>query len=96
MIPWTDSEDDLIRCLISKHGESHWTSYAKILNAEFYDSVPVRKPKQLRSRWVNRINPTIVKGNWTEEEDRKLEQLQVEHGNKWSLIARELTGRNEN
>ena len=55
-----------------------------------------RTAKQCRERWCNHLDPSIIKGNWTEEEDALILQRQKEMGNKWSKISKMLLGRTEN
>ena len=52
--------------------------------------------KQCRERWYNHLNPFLRKGNWSPSEDLLLLEKQLEHGNRWSDIAKLLPGRNEN
>jgi len=45
-------------------------------------------------RWTKVLNPSLTKGPWTEEEDRKVVDLVQKHGaKKWSVIANFLPGR---
>ena len=56
-----------------------------------------RNADQVRFRFVNTINPLLMKNvAWTDEEERILQKAQSELGNKWSLIAPFLPGRSEN
>lgn len=56
----------------------------------------VKEAKHCRERWVNHLNPSLVKGNWSVEEDLIILETQYLQGNKWSEIAKKLTGRTEN
>ena len=42
------------------------------------------------------MDPSIIKGDWTAEEDELIVQKQKEMGNKWSKISKMLLGRTEN
>ena len=45
-------------------------------------------------RWSKVLNPTLVKGPWTDEEDKKVVELVAQFGaKKWSAIANALPGR---
>jgi hypothetical protein len=46
-----------------------------------------------RRRWQNYLNNDIKQGGWSEEEDRVLLEGHAVHGNKWTEIARMVTGR---
>lgn len=49
---------------------------------------------QCLHRWQKVLNPKLVKGPWTKEEDTLVIQLVNQHGpKKWSLIASHLPGR---
>ena len=49
---------------------------------------------QCLHRWSKVLNPLLVKGPWTEEEDKKVIDLVSKYGaKKWSAIANELPGR---
>ena len=40
------------------------------------------------------MNPSLVKGPWTKEEDEKVRELVKKYGPKrWSMIAKHLSGR---
>ena len=57
------------------------------------EHVPGRNGKQCRERWENHLKPSVKKGNWSAEEEEKLQRLHAVYGNRWSMIARELPGR---
>ncbi|KAM4610828.1 v-myb avian myeloblastosis viral oncogene homolog-like 2a isoform 2-T2 [Polymixia lowei] len=45
-------------------------------------------------RWKRYLDPDLVKGSWTKEEDEKVIELVQKYGTKhWSMIARQLKGR---
>ena len=50
--------------------------------------LPGRVGKQCRERWHNHLDPGITRDKWTLEEDKQLMNLYLEHGKKWSLIAK--------
>ena len=63
------------------------------------DSTSSRAPNPChlpRRRWQNYLNNDIKQGGWSEEEDRILLEGHKLHGNKWTEIARMVTGRTDN
>ncbi|XP_022767543.1 transcription factor MYB3R-5 isoform X2 [Durio zibethinus] len=59
--------------------------------AEFF---PDRSEVQCLHRWQKVLNPDLVKGPWTQEEDDKIIELVSKYGpTKWSVIAKSLPGR---
>ncbi|OAY83558.1 Myb-related protein 3R-1, partial [Ananas comosus] len=58
------------------------------------EGFPGRTDQQCQHRWAKVLNPHLVKGSWTHEEDNKLIHLVKKHGqSKWSIIANFLPGR---
>ena len=49
-----------------------------------------------RRRWQNYLNNDIKQGGWSEEEDRVLLEGHALHGNRWTEIAKMVTGRTDN
>jgi len=71
---------------VKENGAKNWKRIAEM--------VPGRTYVQCLHRWQKVLNPTLVKGPWTEEEDRKVIELVKVHGpKKWELIASQLPGR---
>lgn len=82
---WSKSEDVLLKSLVEKHGE-HWD----IIGTHFKD----RLEQQVQQRWAKVLNPELIKGPWTRDEDEKVIELVRRFGpKKWTLIARYLNGR---
>ena len=55
-----------------------------------------RSGKQCRERYKNHLKSDIKKGDWSLEEDAIVESGKIEHGGKWSQIAKFLPGRSDN
>lgn len=85
-IKWSKQEDDTLKAQVEEHGAKNW----KLIST----SLPGRTEVQCLHRWQKVLKPTLVKGPWTAEEDRKVVELVEKYGaKKWSLIASNLPGR---
>jgi len=85
-IKWTKQEDDTLRDAVEEHGAKNW----KLISSR----LPGRSEVQCLHRWQKVLKPSLVKGPWTAEEDRKVVELVKKLGaKKWSLIATNLPGR---
>ena len=85
---WTVEEDKLLASIVAQRGATGWSGIAK--------HIAGRNAKQCRERWVNHLNPDVNKSAWTTEEDLVLLDAHEELGNKWSEIAKRLSGRPDN
>lgn len=83
---WTEEEDEILRRAVSHYGGRNWKKIAE----HFEGKTDV----QCLHRWQKVLNPDLVKGSWTPEEDQRIIELVAKYGaKKWSLIASELQGR---
>lgn len=85
---WTQEEDDILRDLVLKYGPKRWSFIAEHL--------PHRVGKQCRERWLNHLDPSINKGEWSEQEDQIIVVMQDRMGNRWARISKCLRGRTPN
>ncbi|XP_059473429.1 myb protein-like [Neocloeon triangulifer] len=82
---WTKEEDEQLKQLVETHGDQ-WD-----LVSSFFQ---LRSDIQCQQRWQKVVNPELIKGPWTKEEDDKVVSLVKRYGpKKWTLIARHLKGR---
>ncbi|XP_026662390.2 transcription factor MYB3R-2-like [Phoenix dactylifera] len=83
---WTDEEDDMLIKAVRQFNGKNWKKIAELF--------PDRTDVQCLHRWQKVLNPELVKGTWTKEEDNLIIQLVEKHGcKKWSVIAKSLPGR---
>ncbi|XP_049380715.1 transcription factor MYB3R-4 isoform X1 [Solanum stenotomum] len=83
---WTPEEDEILRQAVQQFKGKSWKKIAEC----FKD----RSDVQCLHRWQKVLDPELVKGSWSKEEDDKLIGLVNIHGpKKWSTIAQELAGR---
>ncbi|XP_039012199.1 transcription factor MYB3R-1-like [Hibiscus syriacus] len=83
---WTAEEDDILRKAVQYFKGKNWKKIAEC----FKD----RSDVQCLHRWQKVLNPELVKGPWTKEEDEMIIELVNKFGpKKWSTIAQHLPGR---
>ncbi|KAK8457650.1 hypothetical protein SEVIR_3G222700v4 [Setaria viridis] len=83
---WTLDEDEKLRKAVGACNGKNWKKIA--------ESFPDRTSVQCLHRWQKVLNPELIKGPWTQEEDDIIINMVKKYGpKKWSLIARSLDGR---
>ncbi|CDY54377.1 BnaAnng13080D [Brassica napus] len=83
---WTPEEDETLRQAVCKFNGKSWKKIA-----EFF---PDRTEVQCLHRWQKVLNPDLIKGPWTQQEDEKIIELVEKYGPaKWSIISDSLPGR---
>lgn len=93
---WNSIEDEILLKIVNSRGAKAWSGIAKELNAMIHDGAKVRQGRHCRERWYNHVDPGLIKGNWSTEEDDLLIKLHAEFGNRWSEISKKMRGRTEN
>ncbi|KAK4263426.1 hypothetical protein QN277_028833 [Acacia crassicarpa] len=88
IVSWSQEEDDILREQISIHGTDNWT----IIASKFKD----KTTRQCRRRWYTYLNSDFKKGGWSPEEDMLLCEAQKIFGNRWTEIAKVVSGRTDN
>lgn len=85
-VKWTHEEDENLKILVHNFGSSDWTTIASFL--------PGRTEYQCMHRYMKALDPDLIKGTWTKEEDDKVIELVSKYGTKqWAMVARQLKGR---
>ncbi|KAL5727575.1 hypothetical protein ACHQM5_000757 [Ranunculus cassubicifolius] len=83
---WTEQEDDLLTEAVKLFNGKNWKKIA--------ERFPGRSDVQCLHRWQKVLNPELVKGPWTKEEDDRIIEMVNQFGSKkWSYIAQSLPGR---
>ncbi|GFP87375.1 myb-related protein b [Phtheirospermum japonicum] len=88
IVSWSQEEDDILRDQIRVHGTENWT----IIASKFKD----KTTRQCRRRWFTYLNSDFKKGGWSPEEDMLLCEAQRIFGNRWTEIAKVVSGRTDN
>ncbi|KAI4381346.1 hypothetical protein MLD38_007425 [Melastoma candidum] len=88
IVTWSQQEDDILREQIGIHGTDNWT----LIASRFKD----KTTRQCRRRWYTYLNSDFKKGGWTPEEDLLLCEAQKVFGNRWTEIAKVVSGRTDN
>ena len=87
---WSTEEDDLLKELMKEYETNQttpkWTELAK----KFTN----KTPHQVSDRWAKVLNPALLKGSWTGEEDMIIVEWVKQNGPKnWGALADNLPGR---
>ncbi|XP_030512268.1 transcription factor MYB124 isoform X1 [Rhodamnia argentea] len=88
IVTWSQEEDDILREQIGIHGTDNWS----IIASKFKD----KTTRQCRRRWYTYLNSDFKKGGWSPEEDMLLCEAQKIFGNRWTEIAKVVSGRTDN
>ncbi|CAN6579216.1 unnamed protein product [Malus baccata var. baccata] len=101
---WTQEEvNNLLGELFTKFKRSNnnkaFSHYVGVCELIFFlisaaACLPGRTDIQCLQRWVKVLNPEVVKGAWTKEEDDCIiKQVEIHGAKRWSVIAKFLPGR---
>ncbi|KAG0150038.1 hypothetical protein CROQUDRAFT_130986 [Cronartium quercuum f. sp. fusiforme G11] len=81
---WDAAEDEALKNAVAACGMV-WKDVAPRVRG--------RTDAQCRERWCNILDPRIVVGNWTPEEDERIVSLRNVEGKTWSEISKSFNGR---
>lgn len=83
---WTPEEDDILSRAVQTYNGKNWKKIAECF--------PDRTDVQCLHRWQKVLNPELIKGPWSKEEDDIIIEMVQKYGpKKWSTIAQALPGR---
>jgi len=83
---WTPEQDEELRIAVERHNGQNWKAIASM--------VTCRDHVQCLQRWKKVLQPGLIKGMWTEEEDALLVQLMnASKVKNWAEIAKQVPGR---
>ena len=84
---FTLEEDNQIRQLVNIHGTNQWALIAS--------QMPNRNPRQVRDRYRCYLSPSVVRSEWTIEDDKNLIQLVGQIGKLWAQLVKFFPGRTD-
>ncbi|XP_017235844.1 uncharacterized protein LOC108209447 isoform X2 [Daucus carota subsp. sativus] len=85
--PWTKTEEKKLLYIIQQKGINNWINIALSLGTN-------RTPFQCLAHYQRSLNPSILKREWTEDEDDKLRAAVATYGERnWQSVASVLEGR---
>ena len=76
---FTQEEDTQLKALVQQYGDNNWAIVASHMDN--------RTTRQCRERYRHYLSPSIINGEWTEEEDKLLIAKYSEYGPRWVSIA---------
>lgn len=79
-IKFSPEEDFRLRTIILRFGDQDWNFIAGLMKD--------RNPRQCRERWLKYLAPNVRFDPWTSEEDKQLEGLVNNFGQKWVKISK--------
>jgi hypothetical protein len=92
---WRKKDDDALMRAVKNYDSTHHNSKKSSRDWKAIAATIAGKTEaQCANRWQKVLNPTLIKGPWTVEEDELLRQLVNEHGpRQWTKIASLMKGR---
>jgi len=79
---WSEAEDAALHALLKEHGLKKWALISSSLNGLNLPPGAKRTGKQCRARWINHLDPKILKVAWDEKEEAIVCEAQARLGNR--------------
>ena len=80
----------MLRSAVVKQGSGRWNEISKQVFFESERAI-FKSPKHCRERWLNHLDDSKKKGNWSVEEDLRILSYVVSNGKRWSKIVEVLS-----
>lgn len=77
---WSKEEDEKLKKLVEEFGVNDWRHLAKKMEG--------RNSRQCRERYQYYLNPSLIQGQWTREEDELIISLRNNLGPQWMKISK--------
>ncbi|KAK8884854.1 hypothetical protein M9Y10_043975 [Tritrichomonas musculus] len=77
---WSKEEDEKLKKLVEEFGVNDWRHLAKKMEG--------RNSRQCRERYQYYLNPSLIRGQWTREEDELIISLRNNLGPQWMKISK--------
>lgn len=88
---WSEDEHERLVLAIAEYGTDGNAAWANI-----QQYVGTRDIKQCKDRYKLKLDESFTSSEWTKQEDQILTNCVETYGQRWTKIAQELPGRNEN
>ncbi|KAI8870212.1 hypothetical protein GQ42DRAFT_122652, partial [Ramicandelaber brevisporus] len=88
-LAWTPEEDRMLRTAVEMFN-GHVDRWNKIA-----EMVPGRDNRSCRKRWLHSINPDLIKGPWSQQEDDLLREAYAQYPGQWAKISKLVPGRKD-
>ena len=85
-VRWSDNEDNILRTSVAHLGENNFRHISENIFRG------TRSESQCKNRWKKALQPGLVRGQWSKEEDDIIHES-VAQNMKWTDIANHLPGR---
>jgi hypothetical protein len=87
---WTAQQDQYLKDLVERYGED-WETVTALFNERYLP----RSESLIQSRWQKQLDPSLVKGLFSQDEDDKILAYVEQNGpTSWHDVAKLLPGRN--